>query len=87
MSRLAQAVVVRPGIQKGSLKIMPEHIYATDNADFAHLLSLGFSELEATRLVYMKSHVSEEVEYREMIEESRRLNFIRWLIEHDRLSN
>ncbi len=66
---------------------MPEHIYATDSADFARLLSLGFSELEATRLVYMKSHVSEEVEYREMIEESRRLNFIRWLIEHDRLSN
>lgn len=87
MSRLAQAVVVRPGIQKGSLTIMPEHIYATDNADFARLLSLGFSELEATRLVYMKSHVSEEVEYREMIEESRRLNFVRWLIEHDRLSN
>ena len=66
---------------------MPEHIYATDNADFAYLLSLGFSELEATRLVYMRNHVSEEVEYREMIEESRRLNFIRWLIEHDRLSN
>ena len=87
MFRLAQAVVVRPGIQRGSLQIMPDNIYATDSADFAHLLSLGFSELEATRLVYMKSHVSEEVEYREMIEESRRLNFVRWLIEHDRLSN
>jgi hypothetical protein len=66
---------------------MPEHLYATNNADFEHLLSLGFSAIEASRLVYMKSHVAEEVEYREMLEESRRLNFIRWLIEHDRLSN
>ena len=65
---------------------MSEHLYATDNTDFERLLSLGFSEIEASRLVYMKSHVSEEVEYREILEESRRLNFIRWLIEHDRMS-
>ena len=65
---------------------MPEHLYATDNADFERLLSLGFSEAEAERLVYMKVHVSEEIEYREMLEEQRRLTFIRWLIEHDRLS-
>jgi hypothetical protein len=65
---------------------MPEHLYATDNADFEHLLSLGFSEIEATRLIYMKNHVSEEVEYREIIEQNRRLGFIRWLIEHDRMS-
>ena len=65
---------------------MSEHLYATDNTDFERLLSLGFSEIEASRLVHMKSHVSEEIEYREILEESRRLNFIRWLIEHDRLS-
>jgi L-lactate utilization protein LutB len=65
---------------------MSEHLYATDNTDFERLLSLGFSEIEASRLVYMKSHVSEEIEYREILEESRRLNFIRWLIEHDRMS-
>ena len=65
---------------------MSEHLYATDNTDFERLLSLGFSEIEASRLVYMKSHVSEEVEYREILEESRRLNFIRWLIEDDRMS-
>ena len=64
---------------------MPEHL-TTNDADFERLLSLGFSETEAIKLVYMKSHVSEQVEYREMIEESRRLNFIRWLIEHNRLS-
>jgi L-lactate utilization protein LutB len=66
---------------------MSEHLYATDNADFERLLSLGFSEIEASRLVYMKSHVSEEIEYREILEESRRLNFVRWLIENKRLSN
>ncbi|HAT44457.1 MAG TPA: hypothetical protein DCS90_05075 [Ktedonobacter sp.] len=66
---------------------MPEHLYATDNTDFAHLLSLGFSAHQAIRLVHMKSHVSEEVEYREILEENRRLNFIRWLIDHNRLSN
>jgi len=66
---------------------MTEHLYATDNADFDHLLSLGFSANEASRLVYMKIHVNDEVEYREMVAENRRLNFVRWLIEHDRLSN
>lgn len=65
---------------------MSEHLYTTDNTDFERLLSLGFSEIEASRLVYMKSHVTEETEYREILEESRRLNFIRWLIENNRLS-
>jgi L-lactate utilization protein LutB len=65
---------------------MSEHLYTTDNTDFERLLSLGFSEIEASRLVYMKSHVTEEIEYREILEESRRLNFIRWLIENKRLS-
>jgi hypothetical protein len=64
---------------------MPENLYATDNADFENLLSLGFSETEATRLVYMKDHVTEKTEYREMVEELHRLDFMRWLVEHDRL--
>lgn len=64
---------------------MPEHL-TTNNAEFERLLSLGFSAIEAERLVYMKNHMTEEVEYREMVEEHRRLYFIRWLIEHDRLS-
>jgi hypothetical protein len=64
---------------------MPENLYATDNADFERLLTLGFSEAEATRLVYMKNHVNEQIEYREMLEEQHRLGFIRWLIEHDRM--
>jgi hypothetical protein len=64
---------------------MREHLFATENADFALLLSLGFSEEDATRLVYMKNHVAEQVEYREMVAEQHRLDFIRWLVEHDRL--
>jgi hypothetical protein len=66
---------------------MAERSYTTNDAEFARLLSLGFSELEADRLVYMKDHLSEQVEYRELMEHTHRLNFIRWLIEHDRLSN
>jgi hypothetical protein len=64
---------------------MPENLYATDNADFERLLTLGFSEAEATQLVYMKTHMTEQIEYREMLEEQHRLSFIRWLIEHDRM--
>ncbi len=66
---------------------MPEHLYATDNADIVYLLSLGFTEAEASRIVYMKEHVLEQVEYRELIEEMRRLRFIRWLIETGRISS
>jgi hypothetical protein len=66
---------------------MSEHLYTTNNADIERLISLGFSAVEASRLVYMKSHVTDEVEYRETLEENRRLNFIRWLVEHNRLSN
>ena len=64
---------------------MREYLFATENADFALLLSRGFSEEDATRLVYMKNHVTEQVEYREIVAEQHRLNFIRWLVEHDRL--
>lgn len=65
---------------------MQEHTYATEEQDFQNLLSLGFNEEEATKLLHMRDHVDEQTEYREMIEEGRRLNFLRWLIEHDRIS-
>ena len=64
---------------------MREHLYVTENPDFALLLTLGFSQEDAARLVYMKNHVTEQVEYCEMVAEQRRLKFIRWLVEHDRL--
>ena len=65
---------------------MAEQFYATGHTDFQHLLSLGFSDFQAERLIHMKDHVTEQIEYREMLAESRRLEFIRWLIEHDRIS-
>ena len=65
---------------------MPEQFYVTESAKLQHLLSRGFTPKEATKLLHMKDHVTEQIEYREMIEESRRLNFIRWLIEHNRIS-
>jgi hypothetical protein len=67
---------------------MTEHSYTTnDGTNFQLLLSIGFSEDEAERLIHMKDHVSDQTEYREMLEESRRLDFIRWLIENDRMSS
>ncbi|HZS78936.1 MAG TPA: hypothetical protein VFA41_20165 [Ktedonobacteraceae bacterium] len=64
---------------------MQENLYATNNTDYTRLLSLGFSEAEATRLVHMRDHVTEQVEYREMVEEIHRLNFLRWLVENKRI--
>jgi rRNA processing protein Krr1/Pno1 len=66
---------------------MRDHPYATESTDLQKLLAEGFSETEAVQLIHMKDHVSEQVEYREMLQESRRLDFIRWLIEHDRISH
>jgi hypothetical protein len=66
---------------------MTEHSYATEDAEIQLLLSRGFSETEARKLINMKDHVTEQIEYREMLAESRRLDFIRWLIEHDRISS
>jgi len=66
---------------------MTDHPSTTNGGtDFQRLLSSGFSANEAKRLLHMKNHMTEQGEYREMVEESRRLNFIRWLIDHDRMS-
>jgi hypothetical protein len=64
---------------------MAEHLYATENADFEQLRSLGFSEIEAMRLIHMRDHIIEQIEYREILEERHRLDFIRWLIKNNRL--
>lgn len=66
---------------------MQEHLHITENADFKHLLSQGFSEIEASRIVYMKNHMQEEVEYCESVEETRRLSFLRWLVETGRIGS
>ena len=65
---------------------MPENMFVADSADFKRLREQGFTEAEALKLIYMKEHVEEQIEYREMLEEQHRLNFVRWLVEHDRIS-
>jgi hypothetical protein len=64
---------------------MTERSYVTEDAEIQQLLSQGFSEIEVRQLIHIKDHVTEQIEYREMLAESRRLEFIRWLIEHDRI--
>ena len=64
---------------------MEEQTYTTDYRDIEYLRLLGFSESGVAHLIYMKSHLTEEVEYREMAVENRRLAFLRWLVEHDRV--
>jgi hypothetical protein len=65
---------------------MPEHTYATNNADFKRLCEQGFTEDEAAKLIHMRDHFVERTEYREMVEEQHRLDFMRWMVEHDRIS-
>lgn len=65
---------------------MAENMFVANSADFERLREQGFTEDEAKKLVYMKDHVAEQVEYREMLEEQHRLDFMRWLVEHDRIS-
>ena len=57
---------------------MPESFYATEGSDLERLLSMGFSDSEAERLIHMKDTVSEQPEYRELLAESRRLDFVPW---------
>lgn len=65
---------------------MGEQICTTDYRDYEYLRLLGFSEIGVARLVNMKRHLTEQIEYRERIEESRRLAFLRWLVDHERVS-
>ena len=65
---------------------MQEQFYTTEDNELQRLLAMGFSDSEAERMIHMKEHVTDQVEYQEMMAESRRLNFVRWLIEHDRMS-
>ncbi|MEO7018971.1 MAG: hypothetical protein ABI234_02335 [Ktedonobacteraceae bacterium] len=65
---------------------MPENMFVTDSADFERLREQGFTEDEIQKLIYMKEHVGEQIEYREILEEQHRLDFMRWLVEHNRIS-
>lgn len=67
---------------------MSENTYITDtdSADFDHLSTQGFTTDEIAKLIYMKKHVVEQTEYREIREQQHRLDFMRWLVEHNRIS-
>jgi len=78
--------IVYPVLCQREPAIMQEHSIVK-GTDFQSLLGLGFSEIEAAKLAHMKEHVNEQVEYREILQESRRLDFMRWLIAHDRLKD
>lgn len=63
---------------------MPENMYLTKSADFKNLCEKGFTEEEATKLIVLKERL-EQQESQRMQEEQHRLDFIRWLVEHDRI--
>lgn len=65
---------------------MAENMFVADNAASERLREQGFTEAEIKKLIYMKEHAEEQVEYREMLEEQHRLDFIRWLVQHNRIS-
>jgi hypothetical protein len=65
---------------------MAENTSVADSADFGRLRAQGFTEIEAEKLIYMKEHVEEQIEHQEMLAEQHRLDFMRWLVEHDRIS-
>lgn len=65
---------------------MAENTFVADSADFGRLRAQGFTEAEIEKLIYMREHVEEQIEYQEMLAEQHRLDFMRWLVEHDRIS-
>ncbi|MEO8970185.1 MAG: hypothetical protein ABI406_01140 [Ktedonobacteraceae bacterium] len=63
----------------------PEPLLTNENAKYEYLISLGFSTSEVPRLLHMRQHLQDQPEYCEMIAEQNRLNFARWLVEHNQL--
>lgn len=65
---------------------MSENMFVTDNTDFERLREQGFTDDEIVKIIYMKEHVEEQIEYQEMLAEQHRLDFMRWLVEHNRIN-
>lgn len=53
----------------------------------AELEGLGFSRAEAERLARYRAWAGEHGEHAERLKFERRLDFVRWLLEHDRLQH
>jgi hypothetical protein len=49
------------------------------------LQEMGFSQEEAVRLAFRRSHFEEEIEYQERLAVQRRLQFAQWLVHTGRL--
>ena len=64
---------------------MAENKYLTHIAEYEWLSVRGFDEETAARLIHMKEHIAEQIERQEMLAEVNRLEFIRWLFQHDRI--
>jgi hypothetical protein len=67
-------------------KKMQENMFITDSLGFEFLYAQGFTLDQAIKLVAMKENFEELTEYRERTEEQNRLNFVRWLFEHGKIS-
>jgi hypothetical protein len=65
---------------------MAENMFVAVSADSERLREQGFTEAEIAKIMYMREHVEEQIEYREMMEQQHRLDFMRWLVQHDRIS-
>jgi hypothetical protein len=65
---------------------MSKNMFLANCADCECLRNQGFTEDEATKLISLKEQIGKQVEYREVVEEQNRLGFLRWLVEHDRIS-
>lgn len=64
---------------------MSENMYLANGTEEENLLTQGFTKAEAEKLIFMREHVEEQAEYRDMVAEQHRLAFLRWLVEHDRI--
>ena len=51
------------------------------------LLTTGFTQNEATRLLYQRVHLYENSEIRQRVQDDRRIQFARWLYEHGEISS
>jgi uncharacterized Ntn-hydrolase superfamily protein len=68
--------------KKGGLSMQKQYVDLVIDA----LLDEGFSVEEAERLIHLQDLYQQEYKERKEIEETNHHRFIRWLVEHGRLS-
>jgi hypothetical protein len=65
---------------------MHENMFVADTIGLNFLCTQGFTVDQAVRLVEMRENFAQQLEYRERTAEQNRLNFVRWLFEHGKIS-